>query len=104
MMRTLFVIAAVFSLAASPVSAQSWRNSFTADEARDARRKGDIVPLSQIFRQLENRYGGYQVDAQLFSTGDGSSEYRIIWMTEDGRRMRIVVDAQTGRVKSARGA
>lgn len=89
---------------ATPVSAQGWGNSFTPGEARDARRKGDIVPLSRIFQQLKSRYGGYQLDAELFSRPGGGSDYRIVWMTRDGRRMRFIVDAQTGRILSSSGA
>lgn len=89
--------------AASPAVAQNWGNQFSPGQARDAREQGRIVPLRDIFRMLENRYGGYQLGAELFSRNGGGSEYRIDWMSGEGRKMKIVVDAQSGRVLSARG-
>lgn len=84
--------------AATPVLAQGqWGNSFTADEARDARNKGDVKSLNQIFRQLKREHGGYQVDANLFNR-DGTQVYVIDWVTEKGRRMEFTVDAKTGRI------
>ncbi len=74
-------------------------NSFTADQARDARDKGDVVPLREIFKSLKKRYGGYQVDANLFNRGNGQV-YVIDWMSEKGERMRFTVDAKSGRVLS----
>lgn len=74
-------------------------NSFTADQARDARDKGNVVPLRDIFRQLKRRYGGYQVDANLYNRG-GGQVYVVDWMTEKGERLRITVNAQTGRIIS----
>ncbi len=83
--------------------AQGWEQSFSPGEARDAVRKGDIVPLRDIFQSLKKRYGGYQLDAELYSIGGGRSEYRIEWMSQDGRRMKIRVDAGNGRELSSRG-
>lgn len=77
--------------------------SFSPGQAHDAVRNGDIVPLKDIFARLEGEYGGYQLDAELFSTSDGGSEYKIVWMSEDGRRMQVVVNAQSGRIESVRG-
>lgn len=103
MIRIGFIALALALLASAPVHAQQgWGNSFTPGEARDARRNGDVVPLRRIFSDLERRYGGYQIDAKLVSRGNGS-EYRIDWMTSDGRRMRFVVDAQSGRIIRSSG-
>lgn len=74
-------------------------NSFTADEARNARDKGDVVPLRDIFRKLKQRYGGYQLDANLFNQA-GGQVYVIDWMTGKGERMRFTVEAKSGRVLS----
>lgn len=83
-----------------PAVAQAQQgNSFSADEAREARDKGNVVPLRDIFRQLKRRYGGYQVDANLYNRG-GGQVYVVDWMTEKGERLRITVDAQTGRIIS----
>jgi uncharacterized membrane protein YkoI len=83
---------------ASPAQAQ-WSDSFTAGEARTARDKGDVVPLRDIFRQLRRRYGGYQIDANLYNRGS-RQVYVIDWMTGKGERLRVTVDARTGRIQS----
>ena len=90
------------ALTATPAHAQGkWGNSFTPDEARDARNKGDVKPLSEIFRQLRRAHGGYQVDAELFNR-NGQQVYIIDWVTENGRRVRFTIDAKTGRILSSK--
>lgn len=55
------------------------------------------VPLSEILRDLRGRYGGQHLDAQR-----SGGTYIITWLSRDGRRMVVVVDAATGRVISVR--
>jgi len=98
MLKTLAALSVVAVLGAQPALSQGWGDAFSPREARDARQNGDIVPLRDIFRRLEREYGGYQISAELFSKRGGGSEYHIQWMTERGRKMRFVVDAQSGRV------
>ena len=101
-MKKIAAISVFAALIAAGLPAHSqgqWGNSFTADQARDARDKGDVVPLRDIFRRLKERYGGYQVDANLYNR-DRGQVYVIDWMTEKGERMRITVDAKTGRTLS----
>ncbi len=87
-------------VAALPMTAQAQLgNSFTADEARNARDKGDVVPLRDIFRKLKQQYGGYQIDANLFNRA-GGQVYVIDWMTGKGERVRFTVNAKSGRVLS----
>lgn len=98
-LATILLFAAIAAVA-TPAHAQGqWGNSFTADEARDARDKGDVVPLRTIFNQLKNRYGGYQIDANLFNR-ERRQVYVIDWMTGKGERIRVTVDAKTGRTLS----
>jgi len=103
-MKKIAVLLAVGALfvTATPVLAQGqWGNSFTADEARDARNKGDVKALNQIFRQLKRDHGGYQVDANLFNRQSGQV-YIIDWVTDKGRRIEFTVDAKTGRILSSK--
>lgn len=94
-----------FGLVTAPslAVAQGWGQSFSPGEARDALKKGDIVPLRRIFQRLKSDHGGYQLDAELFSVGNGRYEYRVEWMTKDGRRLRLRFDAQTGRLINSIG-
>jgi uncharacterized membrane protein YkoI len=96
--RFILPLVAVLALGA-PASAQGFpRDNWNGQEQRDEGREREReVPLSSIIRELRMRYGGQYVDAQR----DGN-RYRISWITEDGRRMTIEVDAQTGRVLSTR--
>lgn len=81
-----------------PLSAQAQLgNSFTADQARQARDRGKVVPLKDIFRRLKQQYGGYQIDANLYNRGN-RQVYVIDWMTGKGERIRVEVDATSGRV------
>jgi len=89
----------VLATAAPLAAAQSFSPGGSSESPRNA----NIVPLREVFARLKSQYGGYQLDAELFSTSGGGSEYRIDWMSGDGRRMRIVVNAQNGRVIRASG-
>ena len=97
---SLAIGALIWPGTAGPVEAQQ---SFSAEQARNAVRSGDILPLKDIFDTLEDEFGGYQLDVDLFSTSVGGSEYHIEWMSEDGRWLEIVVDAQTGDLVSTSG-
>ncbi|MEP7209536.1 MAG: hypothetical protein ABI740_01755 [Alphaproteobacteria bacterium] len=55
------------------------------------------VPLTDILRNLRGQYGGQHLDAQR-----SGENYVIPWLSRDGRRMTVVVDAATGRVISVR--
>ena len=102
-MKKIVAILALTAILSAPLPAVAQGqlgNSFTADQARDARDRGKVVPLRDIFRRLKNRYGGYQVDANLYNRDDGQV-YVIDWMTDKGERMRITVDAQSGRILSS---
>lgn len=75
-----------------------WGNSFTADDARDARERGEIKPLSQILRPIQNQYGGNMRHfVGLFDQG-GRKVYIIDWVTRRGELVQFTIDAKTGRV------
>jgi uncharacterized membrane protein YkoI len=80
-----------------------WGNQFSPGQARDAVKEGRTVPLSRIFQNLKREYGGYQLGADLYSQEAGGAVYEIDWLTEDGRKVHVTVDAQTGAVIDRRG-
>jgi len=55
------------------------------------------VPLSSVLRDLRAQFGGKHLDAQKVG-----NRYVIAWITGDGRRLTIEVDAATGRIISTR--
>jgi hypothetical protein len=104
--RTLIpLMAAVLmaSAAISPAHAQRGRdrdqpfdNPFQRgdswDRPRDDRQPQREVSLSEVLRDLRSKYGGQHLDARK-----SGGYYIIAWMTEDGRRLNLRVNAATGR-------
>jgi uncharacterized membrane protein YkoI len=82
---------------------QGWGNQFSPGQAREAVKEGRTVPLSKIFQTLKREYGGYQLGADLYSSDSGGAVYEIDWLTEDGRKVHVTVDAETGAVIDRRG-
>ena len=92
-----FAAIAATSVAALPASAQ--RGGLTsqwAGEEREEQQRRE-VPLSSVIRDLRKQYGGQHLDAS--KVGD---RYVIAWVTEEGKRLTIEVDAATGRTISVR--
>jgi len=56
------------------------------------------VPLGMVVREIRMQFGGQMLDAQEFG-----GRYLISWMSGDGRRLEIQVDAASGRIMSVRG-
>lgn len=85
------------------IQEEGWGNQFSPGQAREAVKEGRTVPLSRIFQTLKREYGGYQLGADLYSNDSGDAVYEIDWLTEDGRKVHVTVDAQTGSVLDRRG-
>jgi len=83
--------------------AQGWGDQFSPGQAREAVKEGRTVPLSKIFQSLKREYGGYQLGADLYSRDGGGAVYEIDWLTDDGRKVHVTVDAQTGAIIDRRG-
>ncbi len=103
MKRSAALLLSAAMLSALPAEAQRWGNSYSPGQARDEVQRGNNVPLNRIYRDLQQRYGGRSLGAELFSRQGGGSDYHITWLTGDGRRMLVVVDAQTGRIRRTSG-
>ena len=107
MKRTLYLFAALGLMLAPGALAQGqdrdWGNQFSPGEAREAVKEGRTVPLSRIFQTLKREYGGYQLGADLYSQDSGGAVYEIDWLTDDGRKVHVKVDAQTGAIIDRRG-
>lgn len=116
MLRRILIPALVALLVATPALAQRGRGndndrqrenpffqrgegspSTQWDQPREERAPQREVSLNSVERELRSRYGGQMLDAQKM--GD---RYVISWITKDGRRMTIEVDASTGRILSTR--
>lgn len=106
MMKTLITSAALIaglSLGAAADAMQyaqsrdDMRNRYTADEARNEVQSGRVLPALQVIRTVRQRYTHADViDAELEQ--GARPRYIIKILTEDGRRVDVVVDAQTGNI------
>ncbi len=72
------------------------------DTARDAVRAGRSLPLGAIVGQVQRRYPGRLLDADLQDRG-GRLVYRLRWMTPEGNVLKLVVDARSAKVLSVKG-
>jgi len=102
-MIPLMAAVLMVSAAISPAHAQRGRdrdqpfdNPFQRgdpwDRPRDDRGSQREVSLSDVLRDLRSKYGGQHLDARK-----SGGYYMIAWMTEDGRRLNLRVNASTGR-------
>ncbi len=73
------------------------------NEARDASRKGDMISLSNVSRNLARQYGGELLDASLYSDGRGGYYYDVKWLAGSGSVLKLRVDAANGRVLRSNG-
>ena len=71
------------------------------DAAREAVRRGDILPLGGIIRSVQNHCPGKFLGARLQRGQDGFS-YRVRILRPSGRRIGLLVDAKTGTVVGGR--
>lgn len=67
------------------------------DEARDAVRKGKIMPLTAILEIVVKREPGTVMEVEL-ETKRGKLIYRLEVLTDGGRRREIRLDARNGDV------
>jgi len=74
-----------------------WR--LQQEEVRQGVRQRRLMPLGQVIEQLSARLPGRQLDSGLEYQGDRPI-YRVRWMTRDGRRVDLLIDATTGAILS----
>jgi uncharacterized membrane protein YkoI len=96
-MRLLAVVLLVCGLAAaaSPASPAAPSRGAVLAQAEG------VQPLGRILRQIEQRYPGRALDAELIER-EQATIYRIKWLGEDGKVREITADARTGRILDVR--
>lgn len=72
------------------------------ENAYDARRSGDILPLRDILTNVRAIYPGEIVGVE-FEREDGLQVYELKILQTDGRYLEIYVDARTGAVLKVEG-
>lgn len=100
---TAALAAAILAAGAQPSAAQNFdaRSNYSAEEARNARQSGDVLPVREVIEIVRRAFPGSRVlDAELVRTA--SPHYVVKILDPDGRRMDVRVDARSGRIMSAR--
>lgn len=108
-MNLRFLVAALAVSAAAAAPAEAFQRgrgpdlgqTLSPNEARDAVQEGRHVPLRQILSQIEARYPGRMLGAEL--QRGNPSIYVIDWLTPDGRKLTIRANAQTGAIIGVSG-
>ena len=71
------------------------------DNARDALRRGKVMPLTAILESAFKRERGTVLEVEL-DTEDGVLTYRIELLTESGRKADMWINARSGEVLKVR--
>lgn len=99
MRRRLLPLLAVSTLLAAPAAAQDRRDH---ERARAALEAGQIRPLSELLTEVERRYRGRVIEAEL-ELDDGQWLYEIKILPPNGRLFTVELDAATGALIRSRG-
>ena len=73
---------------------------------RDWRVQASAEPVQSCLIGQLSDFGAtlrYQLGADLYSSDSGGAVYEIDWLTEDGRKVHVTVDAETGAVLQRSG-
>ena len=92
-MRAMRVGDAVEALDAAVAAQPAWA-------ATPPRERGEILPLKDILRPIESRYGGeMRRFVGLFDRG-GRKVYVIDWTTRQGELVQFTINAHNGQIIS----
>lgn len=99
MRRRLLLLLAAFALLAVPAAAQDRRDH---ERARAALEAGQIRPLSELLAEVERRFRGRVIEAEL-ELDDGQWLYELKILPPNGRLFTVELDAATGALMRSRG-
>ncbi|MDX2235067.1 MAG: hypothetical protein NW200_11280 [Hyphomonadaceae bacterium] len=107
--RFLLAALALSTLAVDPAAAQfrdrrggpDLGSTLSPNEARDAVQEGRHRPLREIIAQIQNRFPGRMLGAEL--QRGNPSVYVIDWLTPDGRKLTIRANAENGAILGVSG-
>jgi uncharacterized membrane protein YkoI len=93
-------IAVPASVATSSSTQASTLKPGDHDYAREALRRGEILPITRILPAVLQRVPGDVIEIELDTHDDGRRiEYEIKILTPSGRVIEVKVDARTGRIR-----
>ena len=82
----------------SSSSSSSSNSRFDQDDAREALRKGKVMPLTAILDIAAKREPGTVIAVDLETRRGGRLIYEIDVITDDGRRRELQLDARNGEI------
>ena len=85
----------------SDSNSNSNANRDDQDDARDALRRGQVMPLTAILEIAFKRERGTVLEVEL-DTEDGVLTYRIELLTESGRKADMWINARSGEILKVR--
>jgi uncharacterized membrane protein YkoI len=100
MLRALLIAFATTALLAAPAGAAQDRRDH--ERARAALEAGQIRPLSDLLAEVERRFRGRVIEAEL-DRDDGQWLYEIKILPPNGRVFIVELDAATGALLRSRG-
>lgn len=98
----LFLSCLLLAPAVMPVAADDG-DLADHDRARAALRRGEVMPLRDIIAKAEEAFPGRLLEVEL-DEEDGRIVYEMEMLSPDGRLIKLVYDARTGTLLSAKGA
>lgn len=97
-MRRLAILAVTLvPLAIAGQPAHADKDSRERAELNAARKRGDILALSEILDRLPDQIGSNVIEVE-FESDDGRFLYEIYYLGADGRRREITVDARDASI------
>jgi hypothetical protein len=83
-------------------SGNQGRSDNDHDDAREAVRKGEVIPLSKALEILKSRQAGRVIEVKLLSK-NSTYNYRFKVVMQGGTVKTINMDAKTGRIRGFMG-
>lgn len=74
---------------------RGWRNRDRDEE--------QVIPLDIVINGLMAQYPGKPLDARGPMRRGNQLIYEIVWLTQEGRQIVVIVDARSGQVLRVRG-
>jgi uncharacterized membrane protein YkoI len=102
-MRIVWILLLIFFAFAGVARADNeGSEKFSRSELNDARKNGDILPLTKILEKLKLKPGDSVLEVE-YERKNGKTLYEIYYLDSTGRRHELLVDAATGDLVSTKG-
>jgi uncharacterized membrane protein YkoI len=80
---------------------QEFGAQLSPDDARDGVERGNLRPLREVLAAVQSRYPGRNLGQRLIMGRPPA--YEVDWLTQDGRKLVVIVNAENASILSVRG-